>query len=26
VTRRLLDLYPAYGAFSTRDQCPDPYG
>jgi alpha,alpha-trehalase len=26
VTRRLLALYPAYGAFSTRDQCPDPYG
>jgi alpha,alpha-trehalase len=24
VTRRLLDLYPAYAAFSTRDQCPDP--
>ncbi|HTB66863.1 MAG TPA: alpha,alpha-trehalase TreF [Steroidobacteraceae bacterium] len=26
VTRRLLALYPAYGAFSTREQCPDPYG
>ena len=26
VTRRLLDLYPAFAAYSARDQCPDPYG
>jgi alpha,alpha-trehalase len=24
VTRRLMALYPAYAAFNTRDQCPDP--
>jgi len=26
VTRRLMALYPAYAAFTTRDQCADPYG
>jgi alpha,alpha-trehalase len=26
VTRRLLALYPAYAALSTREQCPNPYG
>ena len=24
VTRRLLALYPAYAAYTTRDQCPEP--
>lgn len=24
VTRRLLALYPAYAAYTTVDQCPDP--
>ncbi len=24
VTRRLLDLYPAYATYTTRDQCPEP--